>query len=345
MGSLRSKVVEVVDNRIARLRTRSVELNQETRISIYIFNDDIRCLVFDMDVMRFTSIKNLYNTSGMTALMGGTNQCIMDMQRIPELYSDHAFLVTVVTDGAENATQHLRTSARITAMELQKKLQALPENWTIACLVPNAECKAEAKKFGFNEGNLAIWSVDAVGLETAGRKVDDSLDTFMVNRAKGVRGTKNLFQADLTTVSIKDVQNVLTELNSSQYKTHVVSLNATKIRPLIRKNKDDEECVWISEYVEAMDGFYTRGCAFYRIDKKETVQAAKRIAIRHKTTKKVYAGPDARQMLGLPQHEIKLAPGDHGEWDLFVESTSTNRNLFEKSEVLVLLNNAGAATR
>lgn len=336
MGDLRKRVVEVVDNRIAKLRARSVELNQETRISIYVFNDTVKCLVFDMDVMRAPSIKNLYNPSGMTALLDGTSQCIDDLKQIPQLYSDHAFFVTVVTDGQENR------SRKVTALNLAEKIQKMEENWTIACMVPDQDGVFEAKKHGFPEGNVAVWSVSETGLESAGKQMDNVMDDFMVKRAQGVRGSRNLFTADLSKVTVSEIKSVLKEVDPSKYKTMVVSLNATKIRPLIRKDAKGREMVWISEYVQAMVGSYNRGDAFYKIDKKETIQASKRIAIRHKTTKKVFAGPEARQVLGLPTGEIKLAPGDHGDWDLFIESTSTNRSLFEKTEILVLLSASAA---
>lgn len=43
-------VVGVFDKELAYLKQRSIDLDQETRISIYLFSDKITCLAFDMDV-------------------------------------------------------------------------------------------------------------------------------------------------------------------------------------------------------------------------------------------------------------------------------------------------------
>jgi hypothetical protein len=50
--------------------------------------------------------------------------------------------------------------------------------------------------------------------------------------------------------------------------------------------------------------------------------------IRDKTTGSVYAGRDARDLLKLPVvGSCKLIPGDHGNFEVFIQSTSINRKL------------------
>src|SRR5688572_3626524 len=129
MNSRREKVVQVADNQIKYLATRSEELDQETRVSVYTFNTQVRCLIYDKDVLRLPSLRGLYKPSGMTALIDATIKSQEDLAATAQLYGDHAFLTYVLTDGAENASRKKSTA-------LKSKLESLPENWTVAVLVP-----------------------------------------------------------------------------------------------------------------------------------------------------------------------------------------------------------------
>jgi len=65
------------------------------------------------------------------------------------------------------------------------------------------------------------------------------------------------------------------------------------------------------------------------------VQDHKQIAIRDKKTGVIYSGVNARQMLGLPYHgTVKVVPGNHGAYDIFIQSTSVNRKLVKGTQVL-----------
>jgi hypothetical protein len=79
-----------------------------------------------------------------------------------------------------------------------------------------------------------------------------------------------------------------------------------------------------------------RGAAFYQLMKKEDeVQDYKQIVIRDKKSKVVYSGANARQMLGLPYNgTVKVVPGNHGTYDIFIQSTSVNRKLVKGTQVL-----------
>ncbi|MEU3878202.1 hypothetical protein AB0E87_30690, partial [Streptomyces sp. NPDC029704] len=69
MSHLSQKVVEVADQQIAYLARRSQELDQETRVTVYVFADKVECVIYDKDVLRMPSLKQLYRVGGMTALL------------------------------------------------------------------------------------------------------------------------------------------------------------------------------------------------------------------------------------------------------------------------------------
>ena len=60
------------------------------------------------------------------------------------------------------------------------------------------------------------------------------------------------------------------------------------------------------------------------------------IVFQDKLNGKVYSGVNARAMLALPDQEVKVNPASHNAFDIFVQSTSTNRKLIKGTKLLVL---------
>ena len=308
-GSMTGKPVEtVVDKEIENLKKRSIELDQETRISIYRFNDNVSNMIFDMDVMRFKTMKGLYFPNGQTALIDATLKGIDDHQQIPEFYGDHAFLCYVITDGQENAS--IRKST-----ELEYVIGQLPDNWTIACLVPDAAGKYEAKKFGFPVDSIAIWDTKSnIGFEEMGRTISNATSNFMTMRSTGVRSTKGLFT-----------------LNSAQLtKSELCPINFSyRIFNILHDGRIDEAVE------DATRRPYVVGSTFYQPVKAVKIQDYKEILVQNIKSGIVYKGDNIRQMLGLPDQTVEVNPGQHKDWRIFVQSTSLNRKLFAGTQILV----------
>ena len=79
-----------------------------------------------------------------------------------------------------------------------------------------------------------------------------------------------------------------------------------------------------------------KGAAFYQLTKTETaIQDYKKIIIRDKTSNAIYEGVATRDLLGVPHvGNIRLAPGNHGNYDIFIQSTSVNRKLDKNTQLL-----------
>lgn len=308
MGGLEKEVVTVADNTIAYLAQRSQELDQETRITVYKFADRVECLVYDKDVLRLPSMKTLYRTSGMTALIDATVKSIQDLTKTATLYGDHAFLIYVLTDGGENRSI-------LKSRDLTDHLNALPDNWTLACMVPNQQGVFEAKKFGFAPNNIAVWNTDAAGIKEVGQVIQKTSDTFMVNRAQGIRGSKNLFHMDVAKIDTKK----LMPIGKDQFIFYHV----------------DQTSV-IAEFVRRRLGYYDIGSAYYQLVKPEDVQAQKNILVMKNSTMEFFSSKDARHMLGLPDETVRVAPAQHPDYTIYVQSTSVNRKLPAGTQLVVM---------
>lgn len=315
MSGLSRDLIRVFDSEIAYLKQRSIDLDQETRVSIYLFGDDVKCSVFDMDVMRVKSLSTIYKASGMTALIDGAITAISDMKKLPEIHGDHAFLLYVMTDGQENQSKYR-------SHDLQATLEKLPENWTVACMVPDARGTHEAKKFGFPKESISIWSTTASGVESAGKELRSALSNYMTSRASGVRGTKSFF-VDLSHVTPQAVAANLQEIAPLSYHFIGVPFKADGCQ--------------ISDFIKLETGKpYRLGTCHYELSKPEDIQARKKIYVMNKLSRKVYGGASARALLGLPDSEVRVKPAEFGDWRIFVQSTSTNRKLVAGTDVLLV---------
>jgi hypothetical protein len=308
------ELVRVADGQVRYLARRSQELDQETRVSVYSFNNTVQCLVYDKDVLRLPSIESLYHTSGMTALIDATLKSLDDLEQTATLYGDHAFLAFVLTDGQENRSRN-------TAKTLINRLGRLPGNWTVACLVPDQRSVFEAKGLGFPPDNVAVWdATSAAGVTEVGETIRRATDNFMDARTRGVRGTRSLFSTGLDALNANTVHANLVPLEPTAY-------------DILPVHEDSP----IREYVYSRGLPYIVGNGFYQLTKTENIQAQKQIAIREKSTGRVYWGDAARDLLGLPQNmSVRVKPDINPEYDVFVQSTSVNRKLIRDTDVLVL---------
>jgi hypothetical protein len=315
MSNLVSAVVKVADTQIASLAEQSKLMDQETRVSVYTFSyaSEIHCLIYDKDVLRLPSIAGLYRTNGRTALASATTLAIDDLKMTPEKYGEHSFLIYIITDGEEN------DSPRIVRNNLPGLLKSLPDHWTLAAFAPNAVGKHHLKQLGFPNDNITVWDVNASFTEV-GQVIQQANSSFMQQRSTGVRGTKSLF--NLKQVSTSDIKSVLTPLTKGSYTLNPVG--GEKIR--------------IDEFVTNVAGSYTPSLAYYEMTQRVRIQGYKKIAILVEKDDEVYMGDAAREIVGLPTDgsDVRVSPGAHPGYRIFIQSTSFNRHLLPNSRLLLM---------
>lgn len=314
-------LVTVADGQIAHLAQRSKELNQETRITVYTFNNTTECIIYDKDVLRLPSIQEFYQPNGGTALMDATGKALLELAETPERYGDHAFLVYVLTDGEENS------SRMVSAHQLKSSIDALPDHWTVAALVPNALCKHEAKRFGFPADNIAVWNPDDKGaVAEVGATIRQATESFMTNRAKGVRGSKSIFSL------ASDVLNTKTVAAAGLAPLDVDSYTILHVDPKLPEKTP------VKAYVEDELGLkFQVGTVYYELTQSERIQPGKKVLVQNKKSGHVYGGQQARDLLGLPDMEVRVKPdGVNKDFRVLIQSTSSNRHMDPNTTVLIM---------
>lgn len=326
MSHLSRKVVEVADQQIAYLARRSRELEQETRVTVYVFADKVECVIYDKDVLRMPSLKQLYRVGGMTALLAAALKSQRELAQTAQLYGDHSFLTFVLTDGQENASHHSPDAPtrdpRALVKAVAEMIATQQDNWTLAVLVPDQMGKREAMQCGFPKDNIAIWDATSTrGLEEAGQVIQQATENFMMGRAQGIRGSRAVFSTGADAVNKDTIKAAgLTPVNPSEYQLVPVAREAA-----------------IRDWVIECGHTYRTGCAFYQLSKSEKIQARKQIAVLEKKTDRVYTGPEARALLGLPDAEARVKPDHNDDFTIFVQSTSVNRKLVAHTRLLLMI--------
>jgi hypothetical protein len=313
MSHLKKAAMADYNNIVSALKTASDVNKIDTIVNVVSHQGSIKREVVNSSVNSLKPLTN-YPTPGTSTPLFDSVETLIDMlSAVPDAGdSDTTFLVMAVTDGQDNSS---KISARKLS-ELIRRFQ-MTDRWTFVFRVPRNESRSLAS-LGIPLGNIQEWDQTEYGLRAATEQTQDAITNYYKNVSRGIRST-GTFYADLSHVNRRTADATMENISKK-----------VKIFPVNRRSEIE------NFIVQATGDFYKKGEAFYQLSKTEkAVQDYKVIAIRNKQTGAVYAGPNARVLLNLPDAgTVKLAPGDHGEWDIFIQSTSTNRVLLPGTSVL-----------
>lgn len=254
-----------------------------------------------------------YKIVGGTPLYDSVGCLIEHLEKVKRIGKKDAFLVNVITDGQE---LHSRVwGNQFNSEMLSNKIKELESTgrWTFVFRVPHGYKKKITKALNLSENNVIEWEQTESGFKNVSVATSIGTQSYFDLRSSGATQTRSFFKPDLSHVNDKQLKATLVDVKK-EVKFWNVKLNDPNI---------------IRDFCEEKSkASFLKGAAFYQLVKKETVQAKKQLAIRNKKTGAVYIGDAARDVMGLPKNtEIKVAPGEHGEYDVYVQSTSVNRKL------------------
>jgi hypothetical protein len=242
---------------------------------------------------------------GMTPLYDGVLDMIELFESLPDAKNKEvSFLVSVTTDGGENG------SRRISASSLRSKLEALQASgrWTFVFRVPEGHADT-VSNLGVPRNNIQEWDTTSQGMEKSSIITQAAMNNFFTARAAGATSSTT-FYADATKVDTRKLTDV-----SKKVSLYVVP--------------DSDMGIEIRDFILRHRMEYLKGAAFYQLTKTEArVGHKKVILVRDRSSGQIFAGAEARQMIGMPTDKnARLHPGDHGNYDIFIQSESVNRKL------------------
>ncbi len=279
-----------------------------------------RPLVEAKDFKDFTMDE--YVPRGNTPLFKCVGEAIEFFQKLPENKDEEvSFLVHSITDGQENMSQYSRFPVPVVTQMMADAQKT--DRWTFAFQVPIGEEKEFSSMYGIPQGNVQGWVTTDKGIQAAAIATSDSMDSFMTSRSVGMRSTKTVYTTNLSKVSIDDLKSKLTDVSGS-----------------VRFMKVEKEAE-VKEFAEEKTKTpYVLGSIWYALTKPETLRHDKGIMIRVKSTKTVYAGPETRQLLGIDptsKDDSKVIPGNHSDYEIYVQSGSINRLLVRGTDVIYMI--------
>jgi len=320
MRSLRTSALEVFNSILAANKKENAKAKQRTEVSVILFSDprSFEYLQRDVNINKAKEITSSQYTAGggSTALFDAVGIAINDALNSPDADDEEtSFVVVVVTDGGEN------DSRKYTGDEigrLIKKVQKT-DRWTITFQVPKGGSR-ELTSRGVPSENIREWDQDERGIREVGLSTAKGLSNYYASRSRGLRAVSNFYvETDLSGVSQRTLKR---ELNDVSDDFGIFSApHDTQIR----------------DFVEAKTKrTYQKGQAFYQLLKSETIQSNKEILIFDKGTTAIYGGREARDLIGLPLHQnARVHPGNHANYEIFVQSTSVNRKLSKGNKVAI----------
>ena len=326
MGSLRSAAARDYNQTIEGLKTSAVEENIDTIMSVvkcgYGRTSGVQREVINSSIIAVNPMaeSNYEASAPGTPLFDSVGELIEMFEATPDANDPNvSFLVMAITDGEENDSRRWK---RTLAAKI-KTLQAT-DRWTFIFRVPRGY-KRSLVQLGIHEGNILEWDQTARGVQEATIATNQAFKTFYADLKSGKKATRSFYTTDLTAVDVEKVKAQLVDVSAQVQFWSVDSQSAGS---------------QIRDFCEAKSGAkMLKGAGFYELTKKEDIQDHKQIALREHSTGAVYIGPAARDLLGLPHYgTIAVKPGDHADYDVFVQSTSVNRKLIENTEIMYWAN-------
>lgn len=266
----------------------------------------------DVDINIVASM-TFYDASGSnTPLLDSIGKAI---ELMAERYSsDTPILVMGITDGQENASRTYNSFSIANLINSKQKTGM----WTFAFRCPRNYAKFLVN-IGIPRENILEWDQTTKGMEESTDVATTSMREYYSVRASGETSSTRFF-VDPKNLRVKDIKDAHMNdvTNDVMFLTNGPTVQ--EIRP----------------FVVASGYNYIPGHWYYELTKTETLQANKRIIIRNKNTRKVYAGNEARDLLGLPYGDnVKIVPSgiNSTNYQIFVQSLSVNRKLMPNTMV------------
>lgn len=256
-------------------------------------------------INQITPLNNYnYVPNGQTALY----DAIYDGITSTDMEQDSRILCVILTDGLEN-----NSSTPLYAVNNVIQSAKDTGKWTFVYLGANHDAFVTSSNLGISRGNTLQYNASPQGVTEAFSNLTKSSSDY----SRGLRtSVTNFFTTDVSNLSPATVRQNLKDC-SLQYQSFWVGAES-EIRPFVERQ-----------------GFnYVRGAGFYQLTKPETIQPTKAILLREKGKRTIWGGSLARNILGLTTNDCRVIPGNHGNWDIFVQSTSVNRKLVRGTTLL-----------
>lgn len=321
MASIRKPALAAFNRILAEIREQARKTGQRTMVGVILFDSLVRVVHPPLLAGLLPDLQE-YRPCAMTALWDGVGTSILSLETHEQDHYDydHSYLVIVVTDGEENSS---RTWNAATAGARMSALQKT-DLWTFTFQLPRGASRNFCDVSGVPPGNVIEWDATEHGVQEASWTTSIGVDSYYTGRSMGRTSVQNFYAPDLSAVGPGTLAKETIEV-TGMVQRWTLDKGEENIRDFCeRKNPGPP---------------FLKGAAFYQLMKDEKkVQDYKHIILVEKTTNKVLAARTPggiRRIMGLPAlGTIAVRPGNHANYDIFIQSTSMNRKLPRGTKVI-----------
>lgn len=319
MSYLRDAAVKAYNDTIATIRREAQAKQIPTYVSLLTFAHDVSHVFRGVPIEQVGIMQDLY-TAGNTALMDATKDAIDLIAnpwyspnfRGPLSNNEDSRLVIVISDGEENRSTRIGSGAFTKLVDETNR----KDNWSLAFQLPRVYVDQFARTYNVSKDNIQPWDLTQKGTEEASYSTQAAIGNYYVARAAGAKSVKTFFK-DVTTNAPSKLPAKLPDLTGI-FKEFAVTAEEPIKEFLERKTRRA----------------YVLGSGYYQLMKTEKVQPTKQVVLVDKNTKRVFGGPAARTAIGLDNSYAKVTPGNHQNYEIFIQSASPNRKLPRGTKVL-----------
>lgn len=300
-----------------QIKTIVAELSPDYLIDVYDFSWETKLQQLQRPAKDFklSTPANSGMTSLYVALEKGLTSALGYVQ------TGASVLLYLLTDGENNGP----------VIDVSTKVKQLldTDKATIAAIGPKSALQFLLKQ-GVPEGCILDWQGSG-----------DALKAATVKAAAGAKAfTQAVKEKKSSSLKTFFVDVVATALTVAALKKELRDITPSLLRRKLAKYEVCKPFV-----TESLKKDYVPGAAYYQLQKKETLKSGRRIIIQPRDEDCFYAGPKARQLLGLPSDgDVTIEPKNLGDFVVYVQSAAENRKLLPGTLFLYDLSHVDGAT-
>ena len=318
MANVHQKAQQIFNKWIADIKSEAALKAQETNVTLVYFGRDVKVKYAHSPVKHLQPIDNYSPRQSSTALFDGVTRAIEELGGVAPLKKyDDSFLVIVVTDGEENSSH----SHNIISIAQKIKDKQGEGNWTFVFVLPPQARNDFCQRYDIPTDNVIEWEQTEASMHNVEVMTTSGIASYYNSRASGARSVCKFFvQPNLSQVKPTEIERKLDDVSSF---CHQFTLAKEEV---------------IKDFVEKKTKRpYVIGTAYYQLMKNEKVQSGKSVLLVEKGKSQVWSGPQARSLIGLPANaEARVEPGNHANYDIYIQSNSVNRKLPRGTKLIVV---------
>jgi uncharacterized protein YegL len=196
MHGVRKAAFDGINEQINVLK-RTADSGGETFVTYVQFDDQFDTVFENKNAKHLTFItEDQYDPRGWTAMYDAVGRAVRLLQKQTREDEDTAYLVVVISDGAENASKEFNA---VSVSKLVTELKATG-NWTFTMMLSNVDLSV-AKNLGVDYGNSIQYTSTVEGTRGAFVNMAAATTQYMASRDSGSKAVLNFYRPSDNTVS------------------------------------------------------------------------------------------------------------------------------------------------